>query len=115
MPPAERSISNSSRQKSISGNGRGPVPGSLAHKLTFAEVRATGRWPDRSGLSHDDCRVEAVGQSACSDAKRGSAHGIVCMSLLLRGRAGHQAAQVRSQRCPLLSLAANRWQCQQQR
>ncbi len=50
MAPAERSISSSSRQKSISGNGRGPVPGSLAHKLTFAEVRAVGRWPRHNGV-----------------------------------------------------------------
>ena len=72
MAPAERSISNSSRQKSISGNGRGTVPGSLAHKLTFAEVRTLGRWPSHKGLLHEDCPVEAVDRPACSDADQGS-------------------------------------------
>ena len=53
MAPEERSINSSSRQKSISGNGRGPVPGSLAQKLTFAEVRAVGCCPGYDGLLHD--------------------------------------------------------------
>ena len=116
MAPEERSITGSSRQKSISGNGRGPVPGSLAQKLTFAEVRAVGCWPGHHGLLHDGRPGKQVSQSACShvDQEFTATHCNLCMSLLSRGHAGRQDAQGWSQRCPLLSLARNRWKSRKQ-